>query len=57
MDVMSGLEAAKHIRARDEKVSIIFLTSLTKYVLASYEYQAVNYIIKHTGLYICFCCL
>lgn len=46
MDVMNGLEAAKRIRARDEKVSIIFLTSLTKYALAGYEYQAVNYIIK-----------
>ena len=46
MDVMNGLETAKRIRARDEKVSIIFLTSLTKYALAGYEYQAVNYIIK-----------
>ena len=46
MDVMNGLEAAKRIRAKDEKVSIIFLTSLTKYALAGYEYQAVNYIIK-----------
>lgn len=42
MDVMNGLEAAKRIRAKDEKVSIIFLTSLTKYALAGYEYQAVN---------------
>ncbi len=46
MDVMNGLEAAKRIRAKDEKVSIIFLTSLTKYALAGYEYHAVNYIIK-----------
>lgn len=46
MDVMNGLETAKRIRARDGKVSIIFLTSLTKYALAGYEYQAVNYIIK-----------
>lgn len=46
MDVMNGLEAAKRIRARDGKVSIIFLTSLTRYALAGYEVQAVNYIIK-----------
>lgn len=46
MDVMNGLEAAKRIRARDGKVGIIFLTSLTRYALAGYEYQAVNYIIK-----------
>ncbi len=46
MDIMNGLEAAKRIREKDEKVSIIFLTSLTKYVLAGYEYHAMNYIIK-----------
>lgn len=46
MDVMNGLEAAKRIRARDGKVGIIFLTSLTRYALAGYEYQAANYIIK-----------
>ncbi len=46
MDVMNGLEAAKRIRAKDGKVSIIFLTSLTRYALVGYEYQAVNYIIK-----------
>lgn len=46
MDVMNGLEAAKRIRAKDGKVGIIFLTSLTRYALAGYEYQAANYIIK-----------
>ncbi len=46
MDIMDGLEAAKRIRAKDGKVSIIFLTSLTRYALAGYEYHAVNYIIK-----------
>lgn len=46
MDTMNGLAAAKRIREKDEKVSIIFLTSLAKYALAGYEYQARNYIIK-----------
>ena len=46
MDMMNGLEAAKRIRQKDGKVSIIFLTSLTKYALAGYEYRAENYIIK-----------
>lgn len=46
MDIMDGLEAAKRIRAKDGKVSIIFLTSLTRYAPAGYEYHAVNYIIK-----------
>lgn len=36
MDTMNGLEAAKRIRKKDEKVSIIFLTSLAKYALAGY---------------------
>lgn len=46
MDIMNGLEVAKRIREKDEKVSIIFLTSLAKYALAGYEYRAENYIIK-----------
>lgn len=46
MDVMNGLEAADKIRKIDSLVSIIFLTSLTKYVLEGYKYQATNYIIK-----------
>ncbi|MCI9025903.1 MAG: response regulator transcription factor [Dorea sp.] len=46
MDTMNGMEAAKRIRKKDEKVSIIFLTSLAKYALAGYEYRAWNYIIK-----------
>ncbi len=46
MDRMDGLEAAKRIREKDEKLSIIFLTSLTKYALMGYEYRAVNYIVK-----------
>ena len=40
MDTMNGMEAAKRIRKKDEKVSIIFLTSLAKYALAGYEYRA-----------------
>lgn len=46
MDTMNGLETAKRIREKDEKVSIIFLTSLAKYALEGYEYRAENYIIK-----------
>ena len=46
MDTINGLETAKRLREKDEKVSIIFLTSLAKYALAGYEYRAWNYIIK-----------
>ncbi len=43
---VNGLHAAKVIRERDSKVSIIFLTSLARYALEGYKYQAANFIIK-----------
>lgn len=46
MRLMNGLRAAGRIRQVDEKVSIIFLTTLTQYGLEGYKYQAANYIIK-----------
>lgn len=46
MKLLNGLKTAEHIRALDENVGIIFLTTLTQYGLEGYKYQAVNYIIK-----------
>lgn len=46
MRLVNGLRAAGRIRQMDEKVSIIFLTTLTGYGLEGYKYQADNYIIK-----------
>lgn len=46
MRLVNGLRAAGRIRQMDEKVSIIFLTTLTQYGLEGYKYQAANYIIK-----------
>lgn len=46
MRLMDGLRAAGHVRRMDEKVGIIFLTTLTQYGLEGYKYQAANYIIK-----------
>lgn len=46
MRLLNGLDAAKRIRQMDEKVGIIFLTTLTQYGLEGYKYQAANYIIK-----------
>ncbi len=43
MRLVNGLRAAGRIRQMDEKVSIIFLTTLTQYGLEGYKYQAVNY--------------
>ena len=46
MKLVNGLRTAEHIRKMDEKVGIIFLTTLTQYGLEGYKYQATNYIIK-----------
>ena len=46
MHLVNGLEAARRIRQRNEKVGIIFLTTLNQYGLEGYKYQASNYIIK-----------
>lgn len=46
MKLVNGLRAAECIRQKDERVSIIFLTTLTGYALEGYKYQAANYIIK-----------
>lgn len=46
MKLVNGLHAAERIRQRDERVGIIFLTTLTQYGLEGYKYQADDYIIK-----------
>lgn len=39
MKLVDGLRAAKRLREMDEKVGIIFLTTLTQYGLEGYKYQ------------------
>lgn len=46
MKLVNGLRAAAHIRRLDERVGIIFLTTLTQYGLEGYKYHATDYIIK-----------
>lgn len=46
MRLLNGLRTAEHIRRMDEKVGIIFLTTLTQYGLEGYKYRAEDYIIK-----------
>ena len=46
MKLVDGLRAAKRVRELDEKVGIIFLTTLTHYGLEGYKYQALDYVIK-----------
>lgn len=46
MKLLDGLHTAERIRQMDQKVGLIFLTTLTQYGLEGYNYQAANYIIK-----------
>lgn len=46
MRLLDGLHTAQRIRELDERVGIIFLTTLTQYGLEGYQYQAADYIIK-----------
>ena len=51
MRLVNGLRAAERVRQMDEKVGIIFLTTLSQYGLEGYKYQATNYIIKRNLLF------
>ena len=46
MDEMDGVTAARHIRARDEKVELIFVTRMVQYALEGYEVSAADFLIK-----------
>jgi len=46
MGGVSGLEAARELRSRGDKVRIIFLTSLPQYALEGYEVQAYSFLLK-----------
>lgn len=46
MKLVDGLRTAEKTRQMDEKVGIIFLTTLTQYGLEGYKYRAADYIIK-----------
>ena len=42
---MLGMEAAKRIRAMDQKVMIIFITMLTQYAIEGYSVGAFDYVL------------
>ena len=46
MPGLSGMDAARILRERDEGVQIVFITSLASYALQGYEVGALNYIVK-----------
>lgn len=46
MQGINGLNTAERIRRQDQKVIIIFITSLLEYAVKSYSVRAFNYLIK-----------
>ena len=46
LPVMNGMEAAKKIREKDEKVLIVFVTNLAQYAVEGYEVNAFDFILK-----------
>ena len=51
MPDMNGMEAARRLRAMDEKVLLVFVTSLTQYAIAGYGVSALDYIVKPVNYY------
>lgn len=46
MPLLSGIDAARELRNRNQTVPIIFLTSSREFAVDSYEVKAFNYLIK-----------
>ncbi len=46
MGGMSGMDAAREIRKRNEKVLIVFVTNMAQYAVESYEVEAYDFILK-----------
>lgn len=46
MNQENGIEVAKHIRERDKKVKIVFVSTSKDYLLDSYDVYAYHYLVK-----------
>ncbi len=46
MDGMTGIELARSLRARDNRVSIIFVTAYEDYLIDGYNVQPVHFLLK-----------
>ena len=46
MKDMDGMEAARRIRERDDKVVIVFITAAAQYAIKGYEVRALSYLLK-----------
>lgn len=51
MPHMNGMEAARRLRALDQKVILIFVTNLTQYAIEGYEVSALDYVLKPLQYY------
>ncbi len=51
MPDMNGMDAAKRLRALDEHVTLIFVTSLMQYAIQGYGVAALDYIVKPLEYY------
>ena len=46
MSRMDGMEAAREVRRRDDRVAIVFITSAAQYAINGYEVGALSYLLK-----------
>ena len=46
MPGMDGVTLAKHIREKDERISIVFITGYTDYIAEGYDVSALHYLVK-----------
>ncbi len=46
MPLVSGMEVAREVRARDSRVAIVFVTSFDRYAVKGYEVGAYRYLLK-----------
>lgn len=47
----NGLDVAREIRAKDQAVGIIFVTSMAQYAIEGYEVNAIDFMVKPVGYY------
>ena len=46
MPKMNGMDAAREIRKRDQRVLIIFITNMAQYAINGYEVGALDFVLK-----------
>lgn len=51
MPYMNGMDAARRLRSLDQKVILIFITSLVQYAIEGYEVSALSYLVKPVNYY------